>query len=80
MEGLFPQTSPISFGEFIMLTSARKWKVWATSVVVGVLVCFVGPTLSWADNLGGWVTLEESSVKICTFAPMSLICFLTKNL
>ena len=55
MVGLFPQASPISFGGFIMLTSARKWRVWATSVVVGVLVCLAGPTLSWAVNIGGRV-------------------------
>ena len=38
-----------------MLTSCRRWKFWATSVVAGVLVCFVGPTLSWAVNIGGRV-------------------------
>ena len=31
-----------------MVTSARKWRVWATSVVVGVLVHFVGPNVSVA--------------------------------
>ena len=44
-----------------MLISARKWKVWATSVVVGVVVCLVGPTLSWGVTVNGKIGLADKA-------------------